>query len=203
MSNKHNNCLILNADYSPLCIISWQKAIVLWYRNDISQNIEILSYHNNDHIKSCSGSVKIPSIIKLVKYLNIFNRKIKFSRRNLFIRDNYTCQYCGVQKELKYLTYDHVIPKSVWSDTKQKATNWNNITTACVTCNLKKGNKTPNQANMPLMKDPYVPIKNEKYLPIVQHLSTIEHIPQDWIHYLPSNYLCQHTHSYAQNAITK
>lgn len=191
MSN-HKSCLVLNADYTPICIIDWQKALILWYRqeNGYNKNIQILDYHKNDFIQSSSAKIRIPSILRIVKYCNIFHRPIKFSRRNLFIRDSNTCQYCGVKKnDHKQLTYDHIIPKSKWSQSRTQATNWLNIVTACVDCNLKKADRTPQQANMPLLKSPFAPIKNEKYLPITQHLLTIKEIPDEWYPYIPKNYL--------------
>jgi len=171
----------------PLCTISWQKAMILWYRsqNGYSQNIEVLSYYDKDGIQSSSKTVAVPSVVRLLKFYNIFNRPIKFSRRNLFIRDNYTCQYCGSRKDLRQLTYDHVIPKSKWpANSGRKPTNWLNITTACVKCNLQKGDKTPQQAKMPLLKSPYAPSKSEKYLPIFQYLITIDKIPDEWSPYV-------------------
>jgi len=182
----HKECLVLNCDYTPLCTISWQKSMTLWYRSSRGySNIEILSYYDSDSIKSTSKRISVPSVARLTKYYNVFHKNIKFSRRNLFIRDNYTCQYCGSKKDLKQLTYDHIIPKSAWpANSQQKPTGWHNITTACIKCNLKKSNKTPKQANMPLIKAPHAPMRSEKYLPITQHLLTIEQIPQDWLQYV-------------------
>lgn len=176
-----------------MCVIDWQKAIILWYRQQFgyNKNIEIIDFYSNDYIKSTNKDIRVPSIMRITKYCNVFNRHIKFSRRNLFIRDNYTCQYCGKKLENKKLTYDHIIPKSKWSNHNTKATNWLNITTACVSCNLKKGDKTPQQASMPLLNIPYIPLKNEKYLPIAQHLLNIEHIPNEWSSYISSYLLLQ------------
>jgi 5-methylcytosine-specific restriction endonuclease McrA len=188
---QHKDCLVLNCDYTPLCTVSWQKAIVLWYRNTngYKNNIEVVSYYDSDNIQSVSESLSVPSVIRLTRYYNFFNKNIKFCRKNLFIRDDYTCQYCGCKKDIRQLTYDHIIPKSKWpANSKRKPTGWLNITTACVACNLKKGDKTPLQAKMPLLKEPYAPSKNEKYLPITQYLLTIEEVPQEWKQYL-SHYI--------------
>lgn len=182
--SKHKDCLIINCNYSPLCTISWQKAMVLWYGSSkgYKDNIEVVSYYK-DNVKSTSKDLAIPSVIKLTRYYNFFRENIKFCRKNIFIRDNYTCQYCG--KKSKKLTYDHVIPKSKWpANSSTKATGWLNIVTACLSCNLKKGDKTPQQAKMPLLKKPYAPSKNEKYLPITQYLLTIEEVPEEWVEYV-------------------
>ena len=186
--SKHKDCLIINCNYTPLCTISWQKAMVLWYGSSkgYKSNVEVVSYYK-DSVKSVSKEIYIPSVIKLTKFYNFFKEEIKFCRKNIFIRDNYTCQYCG--KKSRKLTYDHVIPKSKWpANSSLKATGWHNITTACLSCNLKKGDKTPQQAKMPLIKKPYIPSKSEKYLPIAQYLLTIKEIPEEWMEYV-SNFM--------------
>lgn len=188
MSHRnHNSCLILNIDYSPLCIIDWQKSITWYYRSlsVYNSHIEIVSFHNNDFIQGTNGQkFKIPSIIRVLKYINLNNQPVKFSRKNLFIRDNFTCQYCGIKKDISQLTYDHVIPKSQWTN-KASPTNWNNIVTACAVCNRKKANRTPTIANMPLLTQPIKPNKTYKYLPITTYLTTIDNrIPSDWKTYL-------------------
>ena len=99
--------------------------------------------------------------------------QIVFSRKNLFTRDNYKCQYCGNSFPYGSLTYDHVVPKSRFNDIKS-ATNWHNIVTACSKCNRKKGNKTPKEANMKLISKPEKPTFSAKYLPWYQHILTIE-----------------------------
>ena len=124
------------------------------------------------------------------RYFRINNYRVKFSRKNLFIRDNYTCQYCNNKYDISHLTYDHVIPKSIWDDNRGSPTSWTNIVTACVGCNRKKKNRTPKQANMPLKNLPSMPNKTIKYLPIVSYLSRIRSdIPDEWTAYLPESYL--------------
>lgn len=167
MSHTHHKCLLLNSDYSPLTIVDWKKSIIwsLRYENESNFNIEVIQYHTDSYILSGNGSkYKIPSIARSIKYFHIFNRSINFSRRNLFLRDNYTCQYCGNIFSINQLTYDHVIPKSRYKSNYKKCTNWNNIVTSCVRCNLKKGNKTPEEAGMKLITKPYEPKYSEKYL---------------------------------------
>jgi hypothetical protein len=191
MSHRnHNSCLILNIDYSPLCIIDWQKSITWYYRSLSMYNnhIEIISFHTDDFIQgSNEQKFKIPSIIRVLKYINLNNQPVKFSRKNLFIRDNFTCQYCGIKKDIAQLTYDHVIPKSQWIN-KSSPTNWNNIVTACAVCNRKKANRTPSIANMPLLTQPIKPHKTYKYLPITTYLTSIDYrIPTDWKTYLNFN----------------
>jgi 5-methylcytosine-specific restriction endonuclease McrA len=192
MKTENSKCLVLNGDYSPLGIIDWKRAIT-WcvkYENKSSHGIEILDFYKNDFISGVNDKKHpIPAVVKTNRYFRINNQKVTFSRKNLFIRDCYTCQYCGNVKEISKLTYDHVIPKSSWKYKGLSPTTWTNIVTACVECNRKKGNKTPKQANMPLLNLPIVPQKNIRYLPISHHLSTIRtDIPQEWHLYLPESY---------------
>lgn len=185
MSN-HNSCLVLNADYSPLGIIDWQRAIVWLYRytNNDKPSIEIIEYHENDYVIGISQNIQVPSVIKTTRYFRIHNSSVNFSRKNLFIRDNFTCQYCGQIYAINHLTYDHVIPKSQWLKSTSP-TSWTNIVTACKRCNMKKANRTPTQANMPLKAQPYIPKKAPKYLPIYAQLSTInKDIPSTWRSYI-------------------
>jgi 5-methylcytosine-specific restriction endonuclease McrA len=193
MNPKHNKCLVLNADYTPLTVINWKKAFVwsIRHEQDSTIGVEIIDFYKDDYILGTNNKrFPVPAVAKTAKYFRINHHRVKFSRKNLFIRDNYTCQYCGHQVDISNLTYDHVIPKSVWDHNIGSPTSWTNIVTACVSCNRKKRNRTPKQANMPLKNLPVVPQKNIRYLPIVSHLLKIrEDIPQEWITYLPDSYL--------------
>lgn len=193
MNPKNSKCLVLNADYTPLTIIDWKKAIIWSMRQErgSSMSIEIIDFYKNDYIVGTSNKkYPIPAVAKTSKYLRINSYRVKFSRKNLFIRDNYRCQYCGSQKSLNELTYDHVVPKSAWDYNHGSPTSWTNIVTACISCNRKKRNRTPKQANMPLQNLPIIPNKSVKYLPIVNHLATIiTTIPEEWSLYLPESYL--------------
>lgn len=194
MRQENNRCLILNGDYSPLGIIDWKKAITwsLKYDNIPNKKIEVLDFYKDDFILgSHNKKYPIPAVMKVYKYFKLHNKRVNFSRKNLFIRDNYTCQYCGDKKDINQLTYDHVIPKSNFKNTNNgnSPTCWTNIVTACVSCNRKKSNKTPKQANMPLINLPIEPQKHFKYLPVTRHLATIRsNIPNEWLLYLPESY---------------
>lgn len=182
----HNHCLVLNADYSPMGIIHWQKAMIWSFRYTQTEfsGIEIIEYHNDDYIVGTKGLLKIPSVVKTTRYFKLFGQSVNFSRKNVFIRDDFICQYCHKKFPINKLTYDHVIPKSKWNK-KESPTSWINIVTACVLCNSKKGNKTLAQANMFLKKTPSIPQKSLKYLPLVYQLHTIEgSIPEQWKTYI-------------------
>lgn len=187
MSN-HGPCLILNADYMPLGIMDWQRAYCLYYQQNNS--IEILDFYNNDYIAGTNGSThKIPAVIRIKQYLKLHYKYVKFSRKNLFLRDNYTCQYCCKQYDIAKLTYDHVIPKSLWDKDKGNPTCWTNIVTACTQCNRRKANRTPSQARMALKTNPYIPQRTTKYLPVAHLLYTIrQDLPAEWRTYLMESY---------------
>lgn len=93
-----------------------------------------------------------PEVIVLTRYTGLGDRSITFSRGNLFRRDGYRCQYCGGQPGLKALTVDHVLPKS-----RGGATSWENCVIACVTCNGRKGDRTPAEISMTMLQEPRKP----------------------------------------------
>ena len=129
--------MVLNASYEPLKIVSWQKAVILWFQG----KVEILEHHNA-FASSVSQKFQLPSIIRLKSYVRIRNQNVvRFCRENIYKRDRYTCQYCEAAFPTRDLTLDHVLPVS-----KGGLKSWTNIVTACRDCNQKKGNKTPREA---------------------------------------------------------
>lgn len=180
---ENSRCLLLNADLSPLRLISWQRAIIwsLKYGDYSDYGIQILSYYK-DRIINCSGDKKypVPSVARTVKFLDLYNKRISFSKYNLFIRDNYMCQYCGDVLSYSQLTLDHVIPKSRTNNPK-KQTDWLNVVASCRHCNAQKGNRTPQEANMPIITQPRKPHFSSKYLPMFRNLTIIE---PEWDPYL-------------------
>jgi 5-methylcytosine-specific restriction endonuclease McrA len=167
MSHKKGKCLLLNSDYTPLTIVDWQKAIIwsLKHLDDPNYGIEIVDYYNDQLVVSGGNrSYRIPSVARSIKYFNLFSKSINFCRKNLFLRDNHTCQYCGQHFSMNQLTYDHVVPKSRYKPSDKHCTNWYNVVTSCIKCNRKKGNKTPEEAGMSLINNPCRPQFSIKYL---------------------------------------
>mgnify|MGYP003330883474 FL=1 len=142
-NNSLENCLtlILNASYLPLGICSSKRAICLC----LLEKVSVISEYST-LIHSPSINMKIPSIVRLNKYVKFHSKDMVLNRKNLFLRDNASCQYCGCSKSS--LTIDHIIPKG-----KGGEDSWTNLVVACSSCNIKKGNRTPKEANMPLRKD--------------------------------------------------
>lgn len=103
-------------------------------------------------VRSQYETWKIPAVIRLKRNPHFFLPTVKFRRDYLFTRDGYRCQYCGCIFKPKELTYDHVVPRS-----RGGKRTWANIVCSCVGCNQKKGDKTPSEANMPLLRKPTKP----------------------------------------------
>ena len=166
-----NRCLVLNKNWTPVGTVSLQRAIVMLF-GEKARIIDHESYatftwedwsklrpHLTDEkIKSAHVAFKVPEIILLNQYDRIPTPKVHFSRRNLFKRDNMTCQYCGCKPGSSELTIDHVLPSSHGG----KST-WDNCVLACVDCNSRKANRTPEQARMKLRKQPKKPHFNMRF----------------------------------------
>lgn len=137
--------LILNLDYQPLTICTVQKAFLLVYLN----KAELVKGKVDMALRTVSTTFPMPSVIKLKKYVNVPYRSVMLSRDNIFKRDGYTCQYCGVTTNL---TLDHVTPKA-----RGGKTSWDNLITACKQCNSKKGDDLPEESGMKLRYRPFKP----------------------------------------------
>lgn len=140
--------LLLNADYQPLSYyplstLSWQDAI----KRVIEDKVDVLEEYDVV-VRSPSYEVLMPAVIALRNYQYIHTKPL-FSRHNIFLRDGYTCQYCNKEFHTKDLTFDHILPVS-----KGGGTSWINITTACMNCNLKKGNKSIKASKLKILKHP-------------------------------------------------
>jgi len=139
---------LLNIDDKPLHLITLKKALSLQRRNKV-----ISASDKNINITATNYTFSIPSKLKLIEYHQyLFKpKKNSFSKKKVFIRDSYTCCYCG-KKTKEDLTIDHIIPKS-----RGGKTDFLNVVTSCSKCNTKKGNKTLNESRMELKFVPYEP----------------------------------------------
>lgn len=137
---------MLNATYEPLRIVSWQKALILWFQ----EKVDVIVAHDERYIRSVQTQVPAPAVVKMKRYIKPrTHRGVRLSRDNIFLRDDQTCQYCAKKFPIKELTLDHVHPVS-----RGGGKSWENLTTACHPCNRKKGNRTPSEAHMPLLSKP-------------------------------------------------
>jgi 5-methylcytosine-specific restriction endonuclease McrA len=137
--------------------------------------VEVLEEYDED-IRSVSITIKMPAVIRLLQHVTGRKKSVKFSRINVATRDDFRCQYCGVKHVLSKLTYDHVVPRA-----KGGRTTWENIVMACVPCNEKKGNRTPEQASMRLRKPPVKPSS----LPVVVfRIDPQATLPEQWVNWV-------------------
>jgi hypothetical protein len=143
--------LLLNESEEIIKIIDWKKAVVLLESGKAKKPF---AYDRTYRIKLVSGEYKLPAAIVLIKYVNIpWNSHSKPTRKKIFKRDNWTCQYCGRKsKDKNKLTVDHVHPRSMGGGWQ-----WTNLTTACRSCNEKKGHKLLKVCGMKLANKPKKP----------------------------------------------
>ena len=164
--------LLLNATYEPLKIVHWQKAVTLW----VQGKVEIISVYDRE-VRSVSFTFRLPSVIRLLRRIRI-RRKfdyVPFSRANIYARDHYTCQYCGHVFPTGDLTFDHVVPVA-----QSGRKDWENIVTCCITCNRRKGGRTPEQAGIRLIRHPRRPDK----APALRITIGLRDTPESWRDYL-------------------
>jgi 5-methylcytosine-specific restriction endonuclease McrA len=142
----NRNVLILNQNYEPLTVCSVKRAVVMMLLGKVEM-IETLDGHC---LHSVSRTIRVPSVVRLGIYVKAPRKRIFLSRKNIIKRDGHRCMYCG--KPDGSMTVDHVIPKRLGGrDT------WENLVCACTKCNNRKGDRTPEQANMTLIKKPKKP----------------------------------------------
>ncbi|MCP4914042.1 MAG: HNH endonuclease [Oligoflexia bacterium] len=163
--------LVLDNTYFPVRIVTWQKAMILLFTG----RAEVLTEYSEKKIRSTTQTFNLP------KTLRLFNRhrtshKVKFSRQNVFWRDNFQCQYCFIKLPASKLTIDHVVPQS-----REGGTDWENVVACCPDCNVRKGSQLPNEANMPLKNPPRVP----KWSPQIC-LRVKKEDPDDWNDWFPN-----------------
>ena len=145
---RQHPALVLNADYRPLSyyplsLWSWQEAIkAAWL-----DRVDVVAEYD-DVVRSPSMQIRIPSVVVLKDYVKP-QKRVAFTRFNLFLRDEFRCQYCGSKGEL---TFDHVVPRSAGG-----VTSWQNVVAACAPCNLRKGSRSLRQAGFALRKPPRQP----------------------------------------------
>lgn len=137
---------MLNHDYEPLSICNVRKAIVLLYLG----KAELIAASEGKFLHSVRNRMPFPSIVRLSVFVRIPFKKIVLSRKNILRRDGHRCQYCG--RTDVTLTVDHVVPKA-----RGGMDSWENLVCACTHCNNKKGYRTLNEADMPLLRKPVKP----------------------------------------------
>ncbi|MCB9849409.1 MAG: HNH endonuclease [Phycisphaerales bacterium] len=173
---------MLNAHYMALRVISARRAFSLLCKDDVDNNpvAEIVhvedgkyvSYNfedwaelsrfrrefepaGHDWVRTVRFDIAVPRIIRVLTYNRIPKQQVKFNRRNIYARDRSLCQYCGKRFATADLSLDHVVPRSQGGDTT-----WENLVCCCLKCNVRKGGRTPEQANMKLISIPRKPARS-------------------------------------------
>ncbi len=170
------NVLVLNRFYMAVRVINVRRAFTLLYRNcaevieneygqyasydfdswcELSQLTCLEKHEGEDYIQTANSELRVPRILRLTRFDRMPAQTLRFSRKNLFARDDHTCQYCGKSEPVHKLSLDHVIPRSYGGPTT-----WENIVCCCLRCNNRKGGRTPQEARMKLLTKPQKPRLN-------------------------------------------
>ena len=158
--------LVLNYAHEPIKVISWQRAVTLFYL----EKVDVLSsYPITLHAQFVT--IQVPAVVRLKATGQHHYQRVRFRRDFLYARDSYTCQYCGRPFPYRQLTFDHVQPKS-----RGGLCTWENIVTACKKCNSKKDRRTPGEAHLRLHKKPLKP----KWFPPLLIGSLKDQVPELW-----------------------
>ncbi|MFN0199503.1 MAG: HNH endonuclease [Planctomycetaceae bacterium] len=186
VSSLHGSVLALNRYFEAVHVISPRRAFCLLYKNlaevitvdegvflsydfpgwlEISELKSSLEEYNpdDDWVQAVNFFIQVPRIVRLVKYDRYPRNAVKFNRRNVFLRDENCCQYCGNRFGAQNLSLDHVVPRS-----QGGLTTWENVVCACLRCNIRKGGRTPLEAGMLLRTVPIKPARS----PVLSHQLT-------------------------------
>ena len=182
----HASVLVLNRSYMPIHVTTARRAFSLLYQGlaraidkhyqtfDFESWSELAIEAHDQTIGLVDRVVKIPKVIVLIAFDRMPRRHVRFSRHNIYARDNNTCQYCGVQHPRSELNLDHVIPRSLGG-----TSTWENIVCSCLACNRRKGGMTPQEAGLRLLR----PARRPKWTPMMGLLVTeIRH--REWLPFL-------------------
>lgn len=155
--------LVLNRNYQPVRVTRVRRALMLVYVGaaQVLERDQAYDFHGwsrlrptngHDWIGTSSGPVRIPRLLLLARYGRVPGTTLRLTRRNIYLRDDYTCQYCARRLTTHELNLDHVTPRSL-----DGAATWENLVTSCRDCNFQKGSSTPEGAGMRLLRRPSRP----------------------------------------------
>lgn len=162
--------LLLDRNYMALSVVSWKKAVKLMVKGK-AEPVDMTTEAVGTSVRHATGVFNVPTIIRLLTVIpwRAHQGRMKFSRRNMLVRDNSECQYCGIHVGKHTATVDHVIPRS-----KGGKTDYLNCVTSCKDCNNKKGDRTPKEAGLRLKKKPRRPT----FLMLYRH--HLKNPPEEW-----------------------
>lgn len=174
----NSSVLVLNRSYLPIHVTTVRRAFSLIYQGSalaVNGNYETFDFdswcrrdgvRHTESVGTPSGPIRVPRVIVLIAFDRVPKRHVRYSRINIFTRDKFTCQYCGVRPHRSQLNLDHVIPRSLGG-----RTTWENVVCSCVDCNRRKGGRTPTQARLRLLRRPSRP----RWTPVIHHVSTVRY----------------------------
>ena len=162
----NHKILVLNSDYQAISVVSLKRGFQLVF----GEKAETIETSKNTFLRSEKDIWPAPTVIRIKKYVKVPMRGVPLNRLNIFRRDGFSCLYCGSKKEL---TLDHVLPRS-----RGGGDSWKNLATCCGTCNLKKGDRTPEEAKMPLRHEPYRP----SFIMYIKNLTNL--VEESWKPYI-------------------
>lgn len=165
MTVLDSSVLVLNRLYQPVNITTVRRAFILLYQGTakaIDEQFQTFDFeswselsaevHSEDIVSTVSNTLLVPRVIVLQVFERFPRMYVRFSRQNIFLRDQSTCQYCNKRLPRSELNLDHVIPRA-----QGGRTTWENVVCSCIKCNLRKGSRTPEEAGMKLAKEPCRP----------------------------------------------
>jgi 5-methylcytosine-specific restriction endonuclease McrA len=170
-----NSVLLLNIDHQPLREIPLERAV----RKMLEGSVDVIEAKDK-FFRSATQDHLWPSVVRLRYYVNPGLQRVALTRKNLLLRDDYTCQYCGATGTDRTLTVEHIQPKSYFKNgiLKGNPNTWTNLVAACFRCNQRKRNRTPKEAGMVLRREPFVP-KNIPWYRVQRNT-----LPEEWIKHL-------------------
>lgn len=178
---SHGAVLVLNRVYQPIHITTARRALCLLYggiARAMDRQYQLYTFDSwsslsaelhDDVLRTVSRIIRIPRVIVLYAFDKIPHARVRFSRANIYTRDQNTCQYCGKKPSTRELNLDHVVPRS-----QGGRTSWENIVCSCIRCNLAKGGRTPEAAGMVLRKRPTRP----RWFQVLRPMSKVPF--EDW-----------------------
>ena len=178
--------LMLNRSYLPIHVTSVRRAFALLYQglaravNEQYQTFDFDSWSDlsvsvhDESIGLVNRAIRVPRVILLVSYDRIPKRQVRFSRFNIYARDNCTCQYCGKKFPRQELNLDHVVPRS-----RGGTSTWENVVCSCQNCNWRKGGRTPAEAKLTLLRTPFKP----KWTPFMQQAFSVARY-REWLPFI-------------------
>jgi 5-methylcytosine-specific restriction endonuclease McrA len=159
-----SSVLVLNRVYQPMHVTSVRRAVTLLYQGvaraldeqfrlfDFESWAALAAAVSEEAIHTPTRAIRVPRVVVLVAHTHLPRQRVRFSRLNVYARDESTCQYCGRRLPRSELNLDHVLPRS-----RGGSTSWENVVCSCVACNLRKGGRTPEESGMRLLRAPARP----------------------------------------------